>query len=96
MRRIWRSGVFSGLIGSVYSVAYSALYPDLIPDGFMQKGYSVSSMIYPIVTVIVSPATAALYGSYGIHVLFFLEVRAAVPPPTQAWLPRALSQALQA
>ena len=37
-------GLLSGSIGAVYSTAYSALYPDLIPDGFMQKGYSVSSL----------------------------------------------------
>lgn len=66
-------GMVSGLIGSVYSVAYMALYPDLIPEGFLQKGYSVSAMIYPIVTVVVSPMAAALYGTCGIHVLFFLE-----------------------
>lgn len=66
-------GVLSGLIGSVYSVAYSALYPDLIPEGFLQKGYSVSAMIYPMVTVIVSPLAALLYSTWGIHVLFFGE-----------------------
>ena len=32
--------------GAIYSLAYSSLYPDLIPKGFAQKGYSVSSLIY--------------------------------------------------
>ncbi len=42
-------GIITGAIGSIYSTAYSALYPELIPKGFMQKGYSISSIIYPTV-----------------------------------------------
>lgn len=66
-------GLLSGSIGAVYSTAYSALYPDLIPDGFIQKGYSISSLIYPTVTVVVSPLAAILYAKLDIKFLFFGE-----------------------
>ncbi|MBS5928441.1 MAG: MFS transporter [Clostridium sp.] len=66
-------GIITGAIGSIYSTAYSALYPELIPKGFMQKGYSISSIIYPTVTVFISPISAILYQNYGIHLLLFAE-----------------------
>ena len=56
----------TGCIGTAYNLAYDALYPDLIPKGFAQKGYAVSSMIYPTVTAVVTPAASILYGAYGI------------------------------
>ena len=34
-----------GIIGSVYSIAYQAWFPDLIPVGFEQQGFAVSSSI---------------------------------------------------
>lgn len=66
-------GLITSSIGSIYSTAYAALYPELIPKGFIQKGYSVSSIIYPTVTVIASPISAIVYQNYGIHFLFFIE-----------------------
>lgn len=51
----------AGVIGSVYQLAYSAWYPDLIPAGFEQQGFAVSSSIYPTVIMIVSPIAAWLY-----------------------------------
>ena len=66
-------GIITGAIGSIYSTAYSALYPELIPKGFMQKGYSISSIIYPTVTVFISPISAIMYQNYGIHLLLFAE-----------------------
>ena len=58
--------LITGSIGTAYSLAYDALYPDLIPKGFAQKGYAISSMIYPTVTAVVTPAASILYGAYGI------------------------------
>lgn len=66
-------GVLSGTIGSVYGMTYSSLYPDLIPEGKLQQGYAVSSLIYPSATVIMSPVAAVVYASYGIEWLFFAE-----------------------
>lgn len=63
----------TGCIGSTYNLAYDALYPDLIPKGFAQKGYAVSSMIYPTVTAVVTPAASVLYGAYGIIPIVLTE-----------------------
>lgn len=52
--------------GAVYSLAYSSLYPNLIPEGFAQKGYTVSGMLYPTVTAIMSPVASILYDKFGL------------------------------
>ena len=62
-----------GCIGSVYSLAYSSLYPDLIPDGFEQKGYAVSGVIYPLATTLITPLAALVYARFGVQVLFLIE-----------------------
>ncbi len=53
-------------IGAIYSLAYSSLYPDLIPKGLAQKGYSVSSLIYPSVTALFTPIASFIYIRWGI------------------------------
>ncbi len=60
-------------IGSVYQCAYQSIYPDLIPEGFMQKGFAVSSMVYPLVTFLVTPISAIMYVAFGIEMLFFIQ-----------------------
>lgn len=62
-----------GCIAAVYSLAYDSLYPDLIPEGFAQKGYAISGMIYPLATTIVTPLAALAYGRWGIEVIFLME-----------------------
>jgi MFS family permease len=66
-------GVLAGAIGSVYGTAYQALYPDLIPEGFMQKGYSISSLIYPTMTVVIVPVAAIVYTNFGIEYLIYAQ-----------------------
>lgn len=66
-------GFLTSAIGSIYNTAYTAFYPDLIPDGFMQKGYSVSSVIYPTVTMIITPLAAVIYTNLGITFMFLAE-----------------------
>lgn len=63
----------SGCVSAVYSLAYDALYPDLIPPGFAQKGYSVSSLIYPSVTALFTPLASVVYMAWGIEVIFAAE-----------------------
>ncbi|MEG0708792.1 MAG: MFS transporter [Longicatena sp.] len=58
---------------AVYSLAYSSLYPDLIPKGFAQKGYSVSSMIYPSVTALITPVASILYVRFGVYSICLIE-----------------------
>ena len=62
-----------GAIGSVYSITYSSWYPDLIPAGFEQKGYSVSSFIYPVTMTLVTPLAAVVYDRWGIEVIMLAE-----------------------
>ena len=58
-----------GSIGSVYNLAYESLYPNLIPDGFAQKGYTVSGMLYPTVTMVMTPVASILYVKLGLGIL---------------------------
>lgn len=63
----------AGSIGSVYSITYSSWYPDLIPVGFEQKGYSVSSFIYPVTTTLVTPLAAIVYTRWGVECIILTE-----------------------
>lgn len=62
----------AGTISVLYRLAYAAWYPDLIPRGLEQKGYAVSSMLYPTVIIVMSPAAAFLYGKLTMAQIFFL------------------------
>ena len=62
-----------GCIGAVYSLTYECWYPDLIPRGMEQKGYAVSSMIYPLTTTLVTPLAALVYSRWGVEVIFLAE-----------------------
>jgi len=63
----------SGSIGAVYSITYSSWYPDLIPLGYEQKGYSVSSFIYPVTTTLVTPLAAIVYSRWGVDFIILTE-----------------------
>ena len=58
-----------GSIGSVYNLAYESLYPNLIPEGFAQKGYTISGMLYPTVTMVMTPVASILYVKLGLGIL---------------------------
>lgn len=63
------------LVGSnsaVYMIAYQAWYPLLIPKGHMQKGYAVSSTLYPTIMMVMAPISAFMYKSIPMHYLFIL------------------------
>lgn len=55
------------------SLAYTSLYPRLIPPGFSQKGYTVSQMVYPTITVVMTPLAGFLYEHWGIAFLCLLQ-----------------------
>lgn len=61
--------LIAGSIGSIYQLTYTAWYPDLIPAGFEQQGFAVSSSIYPTVIMVMSPVAAWLYKMYPFHLL---------------------------
>lgn len=62
----------AGTIGSIYQLTYSAWYPDLIPVGYEQQGFAVSSSIYPTVIMVMSPVAAWLYKIMPIHQLLLI------------------------
>lgn len=66
-------GLIINCIGCVYSQAYDSLYPELIPEGFAQKGYSVSSLIYPTAATLITPLAAIVYEKQGITLVFIIE-----------------------
>ena len=53
-------------LGSVDELAFTSIYPELIPKGAEQQGYAVSSMLYPVLTVIMTPFAAVLLGTFGV------------------------------
>ncbi len=61
-----------GIISVIYRLAYASWYPDLIPRGMEQKGYAVSSTLYPTVIIVMSPIAAFLYENLTIDRIFFL------------------------
>ena len=60
-------------IGAVYGLAYHSLYPNLIPEGFSQKGYTISGMLYPTVTMIMTPVVSILYTKWGLGPICLAE-----------------------
>lgn len=61
-----------GSIDSVYSVAYESFYPNLVSEGNYSKAYSISSIIFPLTTVMV-PIAARIYDMVGIAPLFLFN-----------------------
>ena len=64
--------VFSLLVnttGAIYQLAYNSLYPNLIPQGFAQKGYTISGMLYPTVIMVITPVASVLYTTFGLPVI---------------------------
>ena len=54
------SNTFYGAINSVYAVAYDSFYPNLITEGNSQRAYAVSSMLWPLASIMM-PVAAAVY-----------------------------------
>ncbi|MBQ2895076.1 MAG: MFS transporter [Oscillospiraceae bacterium] len=70
-----------GSIDSIYLVAYDSLFPTLISEGNYRRGYAVSSLLYPLATIM-TPVASWIYESWGVEPLFlanfFLFLLAAV------------------
>lgn len=60
-------------LGSFDSLAYESIYPQLIPEGMEQKGYSVSSMLYPVLQVVMMPVAAVLLDAIGVAWILILQ-----------------------
>ena len=55
-----------------YRLSYEAWYPELISKGNEQKGYSVSSTLYPLITLVMAPISTFLYEHISISGIFFI------------------------
>lgn len=67
---------FSLLISSLSAfdeLAYNSIYPMLIPRGLEHKGYTVSSMLYPVLKVIMTPVAALLLEALGVAWILLLQ-----------------------
>ncbi len=67
---------FSLVIGSVNafdSLAFNCIFPKTIPEGFEDKGYTVSAMLYPVLNVLMMPLAALLMDTVGVANILFLQ-----------------------
>jgi len=60
-------------LGSVDELAYTSIYPDLIPHGAEEKGYAVSSMLYPVLKMFMMPLAAVLLDVLGVALLLIAQ-----------------------
>lgn len=61
------------VLGAFDRLAYDSIYPRLIPDGMEEKGYAVSSMLYPVVTAVLTPLSAVLTETFGVAWLLIVQ-----------------------
>lgn len=60
-------------IGAMDTLAFDSIYPKLISDGFEEKGYTISGMLYPVMNVLVMPVAAVLLDLIGIANILLLQ-----------------------
>ena len=60
-------------LGSFDSLAYNSILPMLIPAGQEEKGYTVASMTYTVLNVIMTPVAAVLYETVGVGNILLLQ-----------------------
>ena len=54
-------------------LAYSSFYPLILPEGMEEKGYTVSSMLYPVLKVLMMPVAAVLFDTLGVARLLLMQ-----------------------
>lgn len=60
-------------LNSMDELAYTSIYPKLIPKGLEEKGYAVSSMLYPTLKTLLTPLAAVLFETVGVAVLLLVQ-----------------------
>lgn len=60
-------------LGSIDQLSYNAIYPKVLPPGMEEKGYSVSSMLYPTLMAIMMPLSAFLYKKIGVGNILIIQ-----------------------
>lgn len=53
-------------LDAIDELAFTSIYPELIPKDAEEKGYAVSSMLYPVLKVIMTPLAAVLLDTIGV------------------------------
>ena len=68
--------IFSLIINSVNafdSLAYNCIFPKTIPQGFEDRGYTVSAMLYPVLNMLIMPLAAVLMDTIGVANILFIQ-----------------------
>lgn len=58
---------------TVDELAYASIYPSLIPEGMEEKGYAVSSMLYPVLRVVIMPVAGILLDKVGVAMILVIQ-----------------------
>lgn len=68
--------VFSLVINCVNaldSLAYNCIFPKVIPEGFEDRGFTVSAMLYPVLNVLMMPLSAIMMDTIGVANILLLQ-----------------------
>lgn len=60
-------------VGSFDELTYNSILPRIIPPGMEEKGYSVTSMLYPMLVVVMTPLSALLYKTIGVANILIIQ-----------------------
>ena len=60
-------------LGAVDELAYKSFFPMLLPEGAEEKGYTVATMTYPIMKVILTPVAVLLYEKVGVANILLMQ-----------------------
>ena len=60
-------------LGAFDELAYDSFYPLVLPEGMEEKGYTVSSMLYPVLKVVMTPVAAVLFDTLGVARLLLIQ-----------------------
>lgn len=69
---LWIS-LIASCLGSFDTLAYMAFYPKVIPQGCEEKGYTISSMLYPVMRMIMMPFAAVLVKWIGVGWILIIQ-----------------------
>ena len=60
-------------VNALDSLAFNCIFPKVIPDGFEDKGFTVSAMLYPVLNVLMMPLAALLMDTIGVANILFIQ-----------------------
>lgn len=60
-------------LGAFDELAYRSFYPRLLPPGHEEQAYTVSSMLYPVLKVLMMPVAALLFETLGVANLLLVQ-----------------------